>query len=62
MEHTKQIFICDAVKEGDVLMTVSAMKMEVHVKANVEGNVGALEVAAGDKVIEGALLARLVAD
>jgi biotin carboxyl carrier protein len=50
-----------AVKEGDTLMTVSAMKMEVHVKALYDGDIGAMHVAAGDKVIEGALLAKLVA-
>jgi pyruvate carboxylase len=49
-----------AVGEGDVLMTISAMKMEVHVKAAHAGVVGDVPVAAGDKVVEGALLASIV--
>ena len=49
-------------REGDILLTVSAMKMEVHVKAPFNALVSNLHVAAGDKVVEGALLARLVPD
>ena len=48
------------VGEGDVLMTISAMKMEVHVKAAHAGVVGDVPVATGDKVVEGALLASIV--
>lgn len=51
-----------SVSQGDVLMTVSAMKMEVHVKAPFDATVGKVVVEAGDKVIEGALLANLVAN
>lgn len=47
------------VAEGDVIATVSAMKMEVHVKAPFAGQVAAHEVAVGDKVVEGALLSVL---
>ena len=47
------------VAEGDNLMTVSAMKMEVHVKAPFAAKVAKLQVAPGDKVIEGALVAVL---
>jgi len=47
------------VKEGDNILTVSAMKMEVHVKAPFHAHVETLVVAAGSKVVEGALLARL---
>ena len=47
------------VAEGDQLLTVSAMKMEVHVKAPHAGKVTKLQVAAGDKVVEGALVAIL---
>jgi len=50
------------VREGDILLTVSAMKMEVHVKAPFHALVSNLHVAAGDKVVEGALLARLIPD
>ena len=44
------------VAEGDVLLTVSAMKMEVHVKAPHAARVAKVHVASGDKTIEGALL------
>ena len=49
------------VAEGEVLMTVSAMKMEVHVKAPFAGALETLQVAQGDKVVEGALLAVILA-
>ena len=47
------------VAEGDVLLTVSAMKMEVHVKAPFAGTVSKIQVEVGAKVIEGALVAVL---
>ena len=43
-----------------ILLTVSAMKMEVHVKAPFDGKLGKLHVAQGDKIVEGALLAEIV--
>ena len=49
-----------AVAEGDILFTVSAMKMEVHVKAPFDGKLAKLHVAQGDKIVEGALLAEIV--
>ena len=48
-----------SVAEGDTMFVVSAMKMEVNVKAPFTGKVAKLTVAAGDKVVEGALLAVL---
>ena len=45
-----------AVKAGDTLCTVSAMKMEVKVTAPADGVVKELAVAAGTRVVEGALL------
>jgi pyruvate carboxylase len=48
-----------SVAEGDVIATVSAMKMEVHIKAPFSGAVSKLEVEVGDKVVEGALLSVL---
>lgn len=45
-----------AVSEGDVVAVVSAMKMEVQVKATATGSVGSVSVAEGGKVIEGALI------
>jgi len=49
----------DVVAEGDVLLTVSAMKMEVHVKAPYRATIGTLHVTAGDRVVEGALIGTL---
>ena len=39
-----------------MVLTITAMKMEVHVTANVAGVLGKLEVTVGDKVAEGSLL------
>mmetsp|Transcript_6346 Transcript_6346/g.19249 ORF Transcript_6346/g.19249 Transcript_6346/m.19249 type:complete len:1231 (+) Transcript_6346:36-3728(+) len=46
-----------AVSQGDDLFVVSAMKMEVKVKAPISGKIAALHVRETDKVVEGALLA-----
>ena len=45
-----------AVAAGTILCMVSAMKMEVKVSAPADGTVAALSVAAGTRVVEGALL------
>lgn len=45
-----------SVSEGDVVAVVSAMKMEVQVKATATGSVASLAVAEGGKVVEGALI------
>lgn len=47
------------VAEGDVVAVISAMKMEVQVKASKAGKVASLAVAEGGKVIEGALIITL---
>lgn len=47
------------VSEGDVVAVVSAMKMEVQVKATSGGTVASLAVEEGGKVIEGALIVTL---
>lgn len=47
------------VSEGDVIAVVSAMKMEVQVKATSAGRVASLAVAEGGKVVEGALIVSL---
>lgn len=44
------------VKAGDMVCTVSAMKMEVKVTAPISGVISSLSVASGTRVIEGALL------
>jgi len=48
-----------AVKEGDHLITLEAMKMNTFVFAPRAGKVAALNVAVGDAVNEGQALARL---
>ena len=48
-----------AVKKGDVLMILEAMKMENEVVAPEDGTVASINVAAGDSVDVGAVLATL---
>ena len=48
-----------SVSEGDVVAIVSAMKMEVQVKALSGGTVASVSVEEGGKVIEGALMVTL---
>ena len=49
----------DAVKAGDVLLTLEAMKMENPVKAHKAGTVTGLAVEAGGQVNKGAVLMEL---
>ena len=48
-----------AVKKGDVLMILEAMKMENEVVAPQDGTIASVNVAAGDSVEAGAVLASL---
>lgn len=48
-----------AVKQGDVLLILEAMKMENEVVAPQDGTVASIDVAAGDSVEAGAVLATL---
>ena len=48
-----------AVKAGDAIVVVEAMKMEIPVVAPQDGTVASIDVAVGDHVEAGALLAPL---
>ena len=48
-----------AVKAGDAVVTVEAMKMEIPVVAPEDGTVASIDVAVGDAVESGAVLATL---
>lgn len=48
------------VKAGEVLLTISAMKMEVNVSAETNGRVEAILVVAGETVEKGDMLLRII--
>ncbi len=48
-----------AVKKGDTVVIVEAMKMEIPVVASQDGTVASIDVTVGDAVEAGALLATL---
>ena len=48
-----------AVKKGDAVVTIEAMKMEIPVVAPQDGTVASIEVAVGDACEAGGLLATL---
>jgi pyruvate carboxylase subunit B len=43
----------DQVKEGDVLIVMEAMKMEMNIEATIDGTVSAIKIAQGDQVATG---------
>ena len=49
----------DAVKRGDAVVIIEAMKMEIPVVAPQDGTVASVDVAVGDAVEAGAVLATL---
>jgi biotin carboxyl carrier protein len=54
-----QVAVGDAVAQGDEVMILESMKMEIPVEADAPGTVISLAVAEGDQVAEGALLATI---
>ncbi len=48
-----------AVKKGDAVVIIEAMKMEIPVVAPQDGTVASIDVAVGDAIEAGALLATL---
>ena len=49
----------DAVKRGDAVVIIEAMKMEIPVGAPEDGTVASIDVAVGDAIEAGAVLATL---
>ena len=49
----------DSVKEGDTLVILESMKMEIPVIAEVDGVVSAISVSEGQVVQEGDLIAEI---
>lgn len=49
----------DAVKAGDAVVVIEAMKMEIPVVAPQDGTVASIDVAVGDAVEAGAVLATM---
>ncbi len=52
-----EVSIGQAVKKGDNLITIEAMKMEQEIKATADGTVAAINVAQGDTVESGQVVA-----
>ena len=48
-----------AVKKGDTVVTIESMKMEIPMVAPADGTVASIDVAAGDSVEAGTVLATL---
>ena len=49
----------DAVKAGEVVLILEAMKMENEIQAETDGTVTSIEVKVGDSVLEGVTLLKL---
>ena len=52
-------FIVNAVKKGQAILSEESMKMEIDVVAPQDGTVASINVAAGDAIEQGQLLATL---
>ena len=51
-----QVSVGDTVSEGDELIILESMKMEIPVEAPSSGRVSEIRVAEGDSIEEGAVL------
>ena len=51
-----KVNIGDAVKKGDTVIVLEAMKMENNINADRDGKIVAIQVAKGDTVADGAVL------
>lgn len=49
----------DAIKSGDNLLIMEAMKMENDIKAEKSGTIASIKVSVGDSVLQGAVLIEL---
>jgi len=49
----------DAVKKGEILMILDAMKMQNKLKSPIDGKVKSIEAKKGDKVSKGTILVEL---
>lgn len=54
-----EVAVGQTIAEGDVLVIIESMKMEIPVEAPAAGTVRALRVAEGDPVAEGAVVAEV---
>ena len=51
-----KVNVGDAVKKGDTVVVLEAMKMENNINADCDGKITAIQVAKGDTVADGAVL------
>ncbi|NLR92624.1 MULTISPECIES: biotin/lipoyl-containing protein [Flammeovirga] len=49
----------DTVKQGDLLMTMEAMKMENNVLSETDGTIGVIKVQEGQSVLQGEVLVEM---
>lgn len=56
-----EVAVGDTVAQGDALVTLESMKMEIPVLAGIDGNVSEILVSEGDVIDEGAIVARVSA-
>ncbi len=54
-----EVTVGQSIAEGDVIMLIESMKMEIPVVAETAGKVAALLVAEGEAIVEGQAVATL---